>query len=39
MEVPQVGVKSEMELLAYGMAMAILDLSHICDLYCSLWQC
>ena len=39
MEVPRLGVKSEPRLLAYATAMAIPDLSCICDLRCSLWQC
>ena len=41
MEVPRLGVKLELQLLAYAMATAIVmrDLSHICDLYCNLWQC
>ena len=39
MEVPGLGVKSELQLLAYSIATAMPDLSHICDLDCSLWQC
>ena len=36
-EVPRLGVR--LELQAYTMATATPDLSHICDLYCSSWQC
>ena len=32
MEVPRLGVKSELQLQVYITAMAMLDLSHICDL-------
>ena len=32
MEVPSLGVKSELQLLAYATATAMPDLSHICDL-------
>ena len=39
MEIPRLGGKSELQLLAYTTATATLDLSHICDLHCSLWQC
>ena len=39
MEVPGLRVKSELQLQAYTTAMAAPDLSHICDLCCSLWQC
>ena len=38
-EVPRLGVESELQLLAYATATATQDLSHICDLCCSLWQC
>ena len=38
MEVPRLGVKSELQLQAYTTATATLDLSHICNLLCSLWQ-
>ena len=37
MEIPQLGIKSELQLEAY--ATATLDLSHICELHRSLWQC
>ena len=37
-EVPRLGVKLELQLLAYITATAMLDLSHICDLHHSLWQ-
>ena len=33
MEVPRLGVKLELELLAYATAMAMWDLSHVCNLY------
>ena len=39
MEVPRLGVESELELLAYATATATQDLSHICNLYHSSWQC
>ena len=39
MEVPKLGVKLELQLLAYTTATVMQDLSHICDLHCSLWQC
>ena len=38
MDVPGLGVESELQLLAYTTAMAMLDLSRICDLQRSLWQ-
>ena len=38
MEVPELGVESELQLPAYAIAMAVLDLSLICDLHCSLQQ-
>ena len=38
MEVPRLGVKSELQLQAYTTATAVLDLSCICDLRCNLWQ-
>ena len=37
-EVPRLGVKSELELLAYTTATATPDLSCIFDLHQSLWQ-
>ena len=39
MEFPSQGFELELQLQAYTIAMATPDLSHICDLYCSLWQC
>ena len=33
MEVPRLGVESELQLLAYATAIAMLDLSHICNLH------
>ena len=38
MEVPKLGVEMEPQLLAYTTATAMPDLSHICDLCCSLLQ-
>ena len=37
MEVPRLRVESELQLPAT--ATATLDLSYICDLHCSSWQC
>ena len=39
MEVPRLGVESELQLPVYTTAMAMLDLSGFCYLQCSLWQC
>ena len=39
MEVPRLGVESELQLLACTTATARQDPSHICDLHCSSWQC
>ena len=39
MEVPKPGVKSEVSPLAYTTATATRDLSYVCDLYHSSWQC
>ena len=36
LEVPRLGVELELQLLAYPTATATPDLSHICDLCCSL---
>ena len=38
MEFPRPGVESELHLLAYTIATATLDLSHVCDLHHSSWQ-
>ena len=38
MEIPRLGIESELQLLVYTTAMAIPDLSHICDLCSSLWH-
>ena len=38
MEVPRLGVKSELQLPAYTTATAMSDLSHVWDLYHSSWQ-
>ena len=40
MEVPRLGVQSELQLLAYyTTATATRDLSPVCDLHHSSWQC
>uniref|UniRef100_A0A8D1MKD3 Uncharacterized protein n=1 Tax=Sus scrofa TaxID=9823 RepID=A0A8D1MKD3_PIG len=39
MEVPRLGIKSELPLLAYTTATATPDPSQICDLHHSSWQC
>ena len=39
MEVPRLGVKSELQLPAYITATAMQDLSGVCDLFHSSWQC
>ena len=39
MEVPRLGVRYEIQLLAYTTPTAMQDLSHICDLHHSSWQC
>ena len=39
MEVPRLGVQSELQLLAYATATETADLSGICDLLHSSWQC
>ena len=38
MEVPSLGVESELQLPAYTTATATSDLSHLCKLSCTLWQ-
>ena len=38
-EVPRLGVKSELQLLAYTAATATQDPRHICNLHHSSWQC
>ena len=38
MEVPRLGIQSELQLPAYTTAIAVPDLSHICKLHCSSWQ-
>ena len=38
MEVPRLGVKSELQLLAYATATAMQDLSHVFELNHSSWQ-
>ena len=39
MEVPRLGVESELQLLAYTTVTATWDLGHICDLHYSSRQC
>ena len=39
LEVPRLGVKSELQLPDYARATAMLDPSYIFELHCSLWQC
>ena len=39
MEVPRLGVELELQLTAHATATATPDLSHICNLHCSSWQC
>ena len=39
MEVPSLGVESELQLQAYSTATITWDPNHICDLYHSSWQC
>ena len=39
MEVPMLGVESELQLLACTTAIAMLDLSHVCNLHRSSGQC
>ena len=39
MEVPRLGVESELQLLPYTTATATRDLSHIYDLHHRWWQC
>ena len=38
MEVPRLGVKSELQLPTYNRATATPDLSHVCDLHHGSWQ-
>ena len=37
-EIPRLGVESELQLLAYATATATRDLSLVCDLHHSSWQ-
>ena len=39
MEVPRLGVESKLHLLAYATATATWDLSRVCHLHQSSWQC
>ena len=39
MEVPRLGIESELQVPAYTTAIATRDPSHICDLHLSSWQC
>ena len=38
MEIPRLGVESELQLLAYTTAPETLDMSYMCDLHHSSWQ-
>ena len=38
-DIPRLGIKSDLQLLAYATATARPDLSHICDLHYSSLQC
>ena len=38
LEIPRLGIESELQLPAYTTATAMPDLSHICDLCCSWWE-
>ena len=38
-EVPRLGVESKLQLPVYTTATVTPDVSHICDLYHSLWKC
>ena len=38
MEVPRLGVESELQLLSYTTATATPDPSHVCDLHRTSWQ-
>ena len=37
-EIPRLGVESELQVLGWATAISMQDLSHICDLYHSSWQ-
>jgi len=39
MEVPRLGIESELQLPVYTTATAMPDLSCVCNLHLSLWQC
>ena len=39
MEVPRLGVELELQLLTYTTATVMPDLSHVCDLHLSSWEC
>ena len=39
MEIPRLGVELELQLLAYTTATVMQDLSQVCDLHHSSWQC
>ena len=39
MEIPKLGVESELQLPAFATATATPDPSHICNLHRSSWQC
>ena len=39
MEVPRLGVELQLQLLAYATATVMWDLSRVCNLHHSKWQC
>ena len=39
MEISGLGLELELQLLAYATATAMRDLSHVCNLHYSSWQC
>ena len=39
MEVPKLGAELELQVLAYVLATAMLDPSHVCNVHQSSWQC
>ena len=38
-KIPRLGVETELQLPAYSTAPAVQNLSHVCDLHHSFWQC
>ena len=39
LEISRLEIKSELQLPAYATATATPDLSRVCDLHCTSWQC